>query len=227
MIGLSVTAIAPALPAGPHRVGHETAHPRPGTPAPEARGHDGAPIVFGQARGQLIDGASAVAAQESATEKDHQDPSTLTEEERQTVTQMRARDTEVRAHERAHQAAGGAYAGAVSLTYENGPDGKRYAVAGEVPIDASSVDGDPRATIAKLSQVKRAALAPADPSGPDRAIAAAATAAILKAQSALAAERTKPAETDEMAFEIIPPGHDHGEQGGVIGQAGAQFSFTV
>ncbi|MDP6952123.1 MAG: putative metalloprotease CJM1_0395 family protein [Alphaproteobacteria bacterium] len=70
-----------------------------------------------------------------------------------------------------------------------GPDGKRYATGGEVPIDIAPVPGDPNATIQKLSQVKRAALAPADPSGADRAIAAAASAGIVEARTELAAQR--------------------------------------
>lgn len=156
-----------------------------------------------------------VAAQETNGEQDErgdtdkQGPTAISDEERREVAEMRARDAEVRAHESAHKAAGGAYAGAVSLTYLRGPDGKRYAVAGEVPIDAAPVDGDPRATIAKLTQVKGAALAPANPSGPDRAIAAAATAGILKAQSELAAQRAEGTDQSEGAdrtIELIPPG---------------------
>jgi hypothetical protein len=46
-----------------------------------------------------------------------------------------------------------------------------YAVGGEVSIDTSPVKGDPQATIAKMEAIKRAALAPADPSGQDRSVA--------------------------------------------------------
>jgi hypothetical protein len=77
----------------------------------------------------------------------------------------------VRRHEQAHKAAGGRYAGAISYEYSRGPDGKRYAVGGEVGIDISP-ERDPAATIAKMRQVKAAALAPADPSAQDRAVAA-------------------------------------------------------
>jgi hypothetical protein len=48
-----------------------------------------------------------------------------------------------------------------------GPDGKQYAVGGEVPIDLSPVSGNPQATVQKAETIQRAALAPADPSGPD------------------------------------------------------------
>jgi hypothetical protein len=90
------------------------------------------------------------------------------------ISKLQTRDRTVRAHEAAHQAVGGQYAGAASYTYQNGPDGRRYAVGGEVPIDVSE-EKTPQATIDKMGIVRRAALAPPDPSAADRAIAAAAT----------------------------------------------------
>jgi hypothetical protein len=57
-----------------------------------------------------------------------------------------------------------------------------YAVSGEVSIDSSPVKGDPKATVRKMEQVVRAALAPAQPSGQDRAVAAAALNAEVEAQ---------------------------------------------
>lgn len=94
------------------------------------------------------------------------------EQDLETIRELARRDREVRTHEQAHQAVGGQYAGAMSLTFEQGPDGKRYAVAGEVPINTSPVPGDPRATMEKAEQIRRAALAPAEPSAQDRAVAA-------------------------------------------------------
>ena len=72
------------------------------------------------------------------------DASTLTPEDRARVSELSRRDPAVRAHERAHKAAAGAYDGAVSLSFATGPDGRRYAVGGEVPIDTAPVPGDPR-----------------------------------------------------------------------------------
>lgn len=106
----------------------------------------------------------------------------LTEEEEREVEDLKARDQEVKTHEQAHQTAGGAHAGSPSYEYTSGPDGRQYATSGEVQIDTAPVAGDPAATIAKMEQVKRAALAPAEPSGADRAIAAKADQAKLKAQ---------------------------------------------
>lgn len=89
---------------------------------------------------------------------------------------LKRRDREVRAHEQAHVIAGGSLVrGAASFGYATGPDGRLYAVSGEVSIDASPVQDDPEATSQKMGRVSQAALAPAQPSGQDRAVAAAAT----------------------------------------------------
>jgi hypothetical protein len=113
---------------------------------------------------------------------------TLTEEEQKVVEELKARDAEVRRHEQAHAAVGGQYAGSPSYTYQQGPDGGRYAVGGEVSIDASPIEGDPEATILKLQTVRRAALAPAEPSAQDQSVAAAASAGIAQAQAELSAQ---------------------------------------
>lgn len=115
-------------------------------------------------------------------------PSALDDQQLQELQQLKARDREVRAHEAAHQAVGGRFAGAVSYTYQRGPDGNQYAIGGEVSIDISPVQGDPRATIEKMRIVKAAAMAPAQPSAQDRAVAAQATQLLLQAQAELAAQ---------------------------------------
>ena len=97
----------------------------------------------------------------------------LTDQEEKEVDDLQERDREVRAHELAHVMAGGSLVRrGATYQYTTGPDGKRYAVGGEVSIDVSPVEDDPSATIAKMEQVKRAALAPAEPSSQDRAVAA-------------------------------------------------------
>lgn len=105
------------------------------------------------------------------------------------IRELAQRDREVRSHEQAHQSVGGQYAGGMSLTFERGPDGKRYAVGGEVSIDISPVPGNPAATMAKAEQVRRAALAPAEPSAQDRSVAAAATQLKMDAQIELRQDR--------------------------------------
>ena len=113
----------------------------------------------------------------------------LTEGEQKQVTELKKRDREVRQHEQAHQAAGGQYASAPSYEYQKGPDGQRYAVGGEVQIDASPIPGDPEATIEKMRIVKAPAPAPAEPSGQDRKVAASADAAAQQARAELAARK--------------------------------------
>jgi hypothetical protein len=109
------------------------------------------------------------------------------DEDSQEIMQLAERDRHVRAHEAAHMAAGGQYVrGGATFQYQKGPDGKMYAVGGEVSIDASPVKGDPQATISKMQVVKGAALAPGDPSGQDRSVAAAASAAEAQARQELA-----------------------------------------
>jgi len=194
-----VTALQPFAVHGPHIAARRA--DEPGQPPAEKlsegqaerdRANDRAtnPASGGTSRAGLVNGGLVVAAQESQGSEPEKDSSGLTEEERRAVRELKQRDGEVRAHEAAHKAAGGAHAGGVSFTFQQGPDGQRYAVGGEVPIDISTVAGDPRATAQKMQQIRRAALAPADPSGPDRAIAAAATKALLQAQADIAAERS-------------------------------------
>ncbi|MBU2863781.1 hypothetical protein KO489_08025 [Reinekea forsetii] len=103
----------------------------------------------------------------------------------ETIRELAARDREVKAHEQAHQSVGGQYAGAMQFSYTQGPDGKRYATAGEVGISVSPVPNNPEATLRKAEQVRRAALAPAEPSAQDRQVAALATQLSMEAQNDL------------------------------------------
>lgn len=122
-----------------------------------------------------------------ATERAN-DPDGLNAEERQIVREMAQRDREVRDHEQAHAIAGGPYTGAPRYQMERGPDGRMYAVAGEVDIDVTP-ETEPEATIRKMEIVKRAALAPAQPSPEDRAVAATADQIRLQAQQELQRQR--------------------------------------
>ena len=107
--------------------------------------------------------------------------------EQQEVKSLKRRDQEVRSHELAHAAVGGPFTGAPNYSFEVGPDGKKYAIGGEVSVDLAPVDGDPNATIAKMQKVHAAALAPANPSIQDTRVAASAAKLIAQAQSELAA----------------------------------------
>ncbi len=95
----------------------------------------------------------------------------LKSKEETLLRELRQRDREVRAHEMAHLAVAGPYAlsGAQYKTVK-GPDGRLYAIAGEVKIDTSP-ERDPEKTLEKARIIKRAALAPKNPSPQDRLIA--------------------------------------------------------
>jgi len=111
------------------------------------------------------------------------------DEQAEVIRSLQARDLEVRTHEQAHKAAGGELAAAPSYGFRQGPDGRQYAVSGEVSIDVSEVAGDPAATIDKMARVRRAALAPAEPSSQDRQVAAQATQRMNEARAELAAQQ--------------------------------------
>lgn len=122
--------------------------------------------------------------------------------EQQQIAELKARDAEVRAHEAAHAAVGGQLAGPPSYTYQRGPDGQQYAVGGEVQISLAEVPNDPQATIARMKQVKAAALAPVEPSSADRSIAAEASRRIVEAQAELLAENAQIQQPKQAAVKI-------------------------
>lgn len=112
----------------------------------------------------------------------------LSPEEQQQVQRLKATDLKVRQHEQAHLAnAAGLSMGGASFQYVRGPDGRQYAVAGEVRIDVSAA-ATPEQTIDKAQRIRAAALAPADPSSADRAVAAAAAQLESQARAELAQE---------------------------------------
>lgn len=113
----------------------------------------------------------------------------LTDAEEKQVRELKARDREVRAHEQAHARVGGSYASSPTYTFQDGPDGKRYAIGGEVQIDSAPIPGNPEASIRKLDIVIRAALAPSEPSSQDLKVAAQARENKLKAQAELRAQK--------------------------------------
>jgi hypothetical protein len=107
--------------------------------------------------------------------------------EHRQLQKLRNIDREVRAHEQAHLSAAGQYAtSGASFSYQKGPDGRLYAVSGEVGIDTSAIPGDPQATLQKAQAVVQAALAPANPSAQDRRVAAQATAMAQQARVEIA-----------------------------------------
>lgn len=142
-----------------------------------------------QARGEASDGSEDSAEQESQNKAVEQQERAQELAEQQEIKSLQSRDREVRSHEQAHAAAGGVATGAPSYTFEVGPDGKKYAVEGEVSVDLSPVKGNPRATITKMQKVYNAALAPANPSIQDTRVANRAAQLIAQAQSELLSQQ--------------------------------------
>ena len=98
----------------------------------------------------------------------------LEPDEVQYVRELERIDRNVKAHEAAHIAAGGGVvSGGASYGYTRGPDGKMYAVFGEVPISMKK-GKTPEETIQNARQIVAAAMAPADPSPQDYKVAASA-----------------------------------------------------
>lgn len=129
-----------------------------------------------------------------------EDPIVATEQKEQETEQkiqdeirmLAARDKEVRAHEQAHAAIGGAYAGAPKYQFEQGPNGVNYAIGGEVPIDVSPA-ATPEQTLEKAQTIRRAAMAPSEPSPQDRQVAQEAVQLEATARQQIAAERAQAA----------------------------------
>ncbi len=155
------------------------------------------PEAMEQSRQQRTPQPATEAASESEESSDTQGDAPqssrfdLSPEEQKMVQQLKQRDSEVKAHEMAHLAVAGQYArGGASYTYQQGPDGRRYAIGGEVPIDLSA-EKTPEETINKMRVIKRAAMAPAEPSSADRSVAASATALESQARQEVQTEKTE------------------------------------
>lgn len=130
-------------------------------------------------------------------------PNELSEAEQKQVQELKQLDQEVRAHEQAHKTVGGPYAGEIQFETQTGPDGREYAIGGEVAIDASPISGNPEATIRKMDIVIRAALAPAEPSPQDRAVAAQAQAQRTEAQAELNNKSDETGESEKSFIETL------------------------
>ncbi len=160
-----MAAMMPRAGAGGQKRDSEAAQARTSSPQPEPR-----PSRAEQPREQP--GSSA-------------DPGirVQTDDQRQVIAALEKRDRQVRDHENAHRAAGGDLVRGGSYDYQQGPDGRRHAIGGDVKIDTAPSPGKPEATAEKMAQVVRAALAPARPSTTDLAVAAQATAELNRARA--------------------------------------------
>ena len=151
---------------------------------------------------RLIASDSAAAPTTAEDREQQQAEQAIQRQEQQFVQRLRARDREVRAHEAAHLAAGRPYVrSGPSYTYQQGPDGRAYAIGGEVRLDTAPVPDDPQATLEKAEQIRRAALAPAQPSPQDAQVAANAAQMAARARIEIAVERREQIEQRREARE--------------------------
>lgn len=140
--------------------------------------------AYGQAEARASAGTDDKTDPPVEQKKSNGEP--LSEKELADVRKLEKRDRVVRQHEAAHLAAAGGLAkGGASFTMQAGPDGKRYAIGGEVSIDVSP-GRTPEETLRKARIIQAAAQAPADPSGPDRSIAAQAKIMEMQASAEIA-----------------------------------------
>jgi hypothetical protein len=120
----------------------------------------------------------------------------ISDEQKAQIEKLKQRHAEVVQHEQAHVAAAGAlYRSGPHYDYTNGPDGKQYATGGHVSIDTSP-GKTPEETIAKAARIRAAAMAPAEPSGQDQAVANGATQMEAQARAELAEKKSSAATGD-------------------------------
>jgi hypothetical protein len=131
------------------------------------------PVNPGETKLKLVQGTEPAAASDAASRKpSRKQTNELSDADQQAVSKLKAIDTKVKQHEQAHlSAAAGLNVTPANFTYQKGPNGINYAVAGEVRIDTTP-GRNPADTLAKAEQIIDAALAPADPSPADRSVAA-------------------------------------------------------
>ncbi|MCG8510376.1 MAG: hypothetical protein MI741_14205 [Rhodospirillales bacterium] len=178
MLIVSVNPSSAVIAAGRPAQPQEAARTQP--TATGSQGATPASALSGLTR-PLLDPATQLAAQDvrrndvgngnAGQGRNSANPLDLSKEEEAQVRELQKVDREVRQHEQAHAAVGGPYAGNPTYQFVRGPDGRFYAVSGQVSIDTSPA-ASPEATIRKMDVVIRAALAPADPSPQDHAVAA-------------------------------------------------------
>ncbi len=175
--------VTPFSPVGKQAVGLETA---------EAKEEVFAPVEEPTSNSPTFDKEDTSKTEQQAREQiEERQQREQQRRDQQLIQELANRDREVRAHEQAHASVGGQYAGAPSFNFERGPDGVNYAVGGEVPISLPTGTNNPEEKLAAAEQVRRAALAPAEPSPQDRSVAANASQLAVEARAEIAAQQAE------------------------------------
>jgi hypothetical protein len=204
---ISANTVAPYAPLGRQPVGLESAELKTssikaleesaGSAASQnRRSPDDRPNEQGEKLRVSGGKTSPVQSRSSQGESDPSQKERLEKEQKQ-IDELATTDRAVRAHEQAHSAIAGQYAGSTTYSFERGPDGISYAVGGEVAINTSPIPNDPEATIRKAQQIRMAANAPADPSSQDRRVASQAASLENEARAQLAAQGASEVQQDQ------------------------------
>ncbi len=192
------SAVTPFSPLGRLAVGEENVESKD-TPFKSVEESAESARSEGRAGSERTAGVEPASEQEQRAAQQKAQQAQQQQQDQELIQRLAARDREVRAHEQAHASVGGQLAGSPSYEFQRGPDGVSYAVGGEVSISSGAVPNDPEATLANAQQIRRAALAPADPSAQDRAVAASAASLELQALAEIAQQHRDELKADSEA----------------------------
>ena len=198
----------------------------------------GSSLEKGESKDTVKISQESLAIASASNETRNSDPSQTkpdgqeyTPEEKKEIEKLEDRDQEVRRHEQAHFQAAGSYASPPKYEYQTGPDGKRYAVGGSVEIDMSEVTDDPQATLEKARVIKRAALAPEEPSAQDRKVAREADKMAAEAQKDINEQRLNASKSfngEQPFFQTSNPTKpESNTRGDVASASGASATSTL
>jgi hypothetical protein len=204
---VSANTVAPYAPIGRQPVGLESAELKSSSlkaleqSSESARGENRGSPDYSPNQNAERDRVAGSAVQDRPQQDKGAAKQDQEEKDQRAIKELATIDREVRAHEQAHAAVGGQYAGSPTYSFARGPDGVAYAVGGEVSIDTSAVPGDPEATLRKAQIIRAAASAPAEPSPQDRRVAAQAASLENEARAQLAAQSSSEVQKSVQAAE--------------------------
>ncbi len=167
------------------------------TPNPSAQRPQG--FFVNEYQKALNETDEADSDQNSAPKSGNQEE--LSEDDQKKVDELKARDAEVVAHEQAHKAVAGSLSpGPIHYEFTQGPDKVNYRTGGHVNITTSE-GKTPEETLSRAETIQRAALAPAEPSNQDRAVAAEAAQMAATARQEIAKDRIEDKAVDKKSEE--------------------------
>ena len=120
-----------------------------------------------------------------------QNPDDPASNKQKTIDELKSRDKEVRTHEAAHTANPELIKiGSAQFDYTIGPDGKAYATGGKVTLSTGN-SRTPEEALSKAEALKKASMAPGDPSPQDLQALNSAVAMEFEARNQIYSDRKK------------------------------------